>query len=133
MVMADLAVLVLRLGIGIMFMAHGLQKTFGMFGGPGIQGFTKMIAGLGFSPAASWAYVAGYTELIGGLLLIVGLGTRVSAFFLFILITVAAVKVHAAKGFFLAQGGFEYTFVIASACLALLLLGAGKYSINSKF
>ena len=62
--MADLAILVLRLGIGIMFSAHGLQKTFGMFGGPGIAGVTKMVAGMGFTPAAAWAYALAYTELI---------------------------------------------------------------------
>ncbi len=130
--MADLAILVLRLGIGIMFSAHGLQKTFGMFGGPGIAGVTKMVAGMGFTPAAAWAYALAYTELIGGLLLIVGLGVRVSSFLLLAVMSVAIFKIHGAHGFFSMQGGFEYPFVIASVCLALLLTGGGKYGMNNK-
>jgi putative oxidoreductase len=127
--MLDWGILVLRLGIGIMFVAHGLQKTFGLFGGHGVKGFAAMLSGLGFVPAMFWAYVASYSELLGGLFLIMGLGTRFSAAVLLILIITAALKVHLNKGFFLTNGGFEYTFVIASACLALILLGPGKFSI----
>lgn len=127
--MLDWGTLVLRLGIGIMFMAHGLQKTFALFGGQGIKGFAGMLSSMGFAPAIFWAYAAGYTELLGGLFLVIGLQTRISAAMLFILIVTAAVKVHIGKGFFLSNGGFEYTFVIAAACLALVLLGSGKFSI----
>jgi len=127
--MLDWGTLVLRLGIGIMFMAHGLQKALGMFGGPGIKGFAGMLASMGFAPAIFWAYVGAYAELLGGLFLLLGLQTRISAGLLFIFIVIAAVKVHIAKGFFLSNGGFEYTFVIAAACLALVFLGSGKFSI----
>jgi putative oxidoreductase len=127
--MLDWGILVLRLGLGIMFLAHGLQMAFGLFGGPGVKGFSGMLAGLGFVPAMLWSYVASYTVLIGGLLLIVGIQTRPAAALLLIFIVTAAVKVHLSKGFFLANGGFEYTFVIAAACLALILLGPGKFSI----
>jgi putative oxidoreductase len=130
--MADLGILILRLGLGIMFTAHGLQKTFGMFGGPGIKGFSGMLSGLGFAPAIFWAYLAACTELAGGLLLIAGLQVRLVSSLLLILIVVAAVKVHISKGFFLSNGGFEYTFVIAAVCLALILLGAGKFAISGK-
>ncbi|MFA5199447.1 MAG: DoxX family protein [Candidatus Omnitrophota bacterium] len=125
--MADLGILILRLGIGIMFVAHGLQKAFGLFAGPGIKGFSEMLSSLGFVPAPFWAYVAAYSELVGGLLLIIGFQARGAAAVLLILIVTAALKVHIAKGFFLSGGGFEYTFVIASACLALILLGPGKF------
>jgi putative oxidoreductase len=127
--MMDWGILALRLGIGVMFAAHGLQKAFGFFGGPGINGFSKMLAGLGFAPAVFWAYLAAYVELLGGALLILGVFSRASAALLLVLIVTAAAKVHLGKGFFLANGGFEYTFVIACACLALILLGPGKYSI----
>lgn len=130
--MLDLAILVLRLGLGVMFVAHGLQMAFGMFGGSGVTGFSKMLSSLGFSPAIFWAYLAAYTVLIGGLFLILGILTRVSAFFLLIFIVVAAVKVHWSKGFFL-PAGFEYTFIIACVCLALLLLGPGKFSLLDRF
>ncbi|MBP7216010.1 MAG: DoxX family protein [Candidatus Omnitrophica bacterium] len=131
--MIDVALLVLRFGIGIMFAAHGLQKTFGMFGGPGIQGFSNALSNLGFAPAIAWAYCAALGELIGGIFLVMGLGTRISSSLLFIVIVVAGLKVHASKGFFLSNGGFEYTFVIACACLALMLAGGGKFSVIKKF
>lgn len=130
--MSDLAVLVLRLGVGVMFMAHGLQMALGKFGGPGVEGFSKMLAGLGFSNALLWSYVAGYTVLIGGLFLILGIFVRLSSVALLIFIAVAALKVHWAKGFFLMNGGYEYNFIIACVCIALLIAGGGKFSLTQK-
>jgi len=126
----DLAILILRVALGFMFAAHGLQKAFGLFGGPGIVGFSNMLSGVGFKPAILWAYIAAYTELIGGLFLVAGFLTRGSAALLLILIVVAAWKVHLSKGFFGSQGGFEYPFIIAAVCLALILLGPGKISLT---
>ncbi|MFH0827202.1 MAG: DoxX family protein [Candidatus Omnitrophota bacterium] len=131
--MMDLTSLVLRFGLGVMFMAHGLQKTFGLFGGVGMEEFSKRLAGLGFSPAMFWAILAAYVELLGGMALITGLSTRISSLLLLILITVATVKVHLARGFFMSNGGFEYNFIIACICLALLIVGTGKYGLNKKF
>jgi len=129
--MLDWGILILRLGVGIMFVAHGLQMAFGLFGGPGIAGFSKMLSDLGFDPAMFWSYIASYTVLFGGIFLILGVQTRIAASLLLIFILTAAVKVHLSKGFFLSNGGFEYTFVIAAACLALILLGSGKHDIFS--
>lgn len=123
----DWALLILRVCLGVMFSAHGLQKAFGSFGGPGISGFSGMLSGLGVSPALFWAYVAAYTELIGGIFLIAGVLTRLSSLLLLILIVFAAIKVHLMHGFFAGQGGFEYTFIIASVCLVLLIAGPGKF------
>ncbi len=127
--MVDWGILVLRLGLGIMFSAHGLQMAFGLFGGPGVNGFSKMLSGLGFVPAIFWSGVAAYTVLIGGVLLILGIQVRVAAALLLIFILTALVKVHLSKGFFMASGGFEYNFVIASACIALILSDAGQLTI----
>jgi putative oxidoreductase len=131
--MVDLAILVLRIGLGVMFAAHGLQKAFGLFGGPGINGFSGMLSGLGFSNSVVWAYIAAYTELIGGICVATGLFTRGAALLLLILMVVAAIKVHVGKGFFLSNGGFEYVFIITSICVALVLLGPGKFSVTNKF
>ncbi len=115
----DISLLVLRLGIGIMFAAHGMQKAFGMFGGSGVQEFSKMLGGMGFPAPIMWAYLAAYVELLGGIALVLGVFPRLSSCLLLILIVVAAVKkVHMKNGFFMMSGGFEYNFVIASVCLS---------------
>jgi len=130
--MADLAILILRISLAAVFVAHGLQAAFGLFGGPGISGFTNMLSGLGFKQAALWAYVGAYTELIGGLFLLLGIFTRISAFFILIFMIVAVLKVHWTKGFFIQAGGFEYNFVILCVCIALIILGGGKFGITKK-
>jgi putative oxidoreductase len=131
--MNDGAGLVLRLGLGIMFLAHGLQIAFGLFGGPGVVGFSKMLTGMIVFPSIVWSYLAAYSTLIGGACLIIGLYTRLAVIPLLIFILVAMFKVHITKGFFLANGGYEYTFIIACALIALSILGGGKYGITGKF
>lgn len=131
--MFDLASLVLRLGIGIMFFAHGLQIALAKFNGPGVQGFAKMLSGMGFAPPLVWSYLAGYSTLIGGLCLITGFATRIATIPLFIFMFVAIVKVHLSKGFFLVNGGYEYPFVILCALIAIMFLGTGKYGITKNF
>lgn len=129
---ADLAVLALRVGLGIIFLAHGLQKVFGAFGGPGMKGFTQFLAGLGARPAAFWAYTAGYAEFICGILVLAGIATRAASFVLLVVIVVATALVHLGKGFFLSSGGIEYNLLIACVCFSLMLLGAGRFSIFNR-
>jgi putative oxidoreductase len=131
--MIDLASLILRVGIGLMFFAHGLQMALGKLGGPGVQGFAKMLEGLGFSPAILWSCLASYSVLIGGLCLILGIFTRIAAVPLIIFMLVALVKVHLSKGFFLGNGGYEYNFIILCALLAIVILGSGKFGLTKKF
>jgi len=130
--MKELASLPLRLGAGIIFLAHGLQKAYGLFGGPGIVNFSKMIAAMRISPAIVFAYLAAYTELIGGIFLIIGFCTRLSAALLSLVMLVAIIGVHLSKGLFASQGGFEYPLVLLCVCISLLISGAGKYSITKK-
>ena len=128
----DMASLVLRLGLGGMFLAHGLQMGFGLYKGPGVAGFSKMLAGMGFAAATFWAYVSAYTCLIGGTCLIIGFCTRISIIPLVIFMLVAVAKVHLKHGFFLSNGGFEYNFVIICALIALFIMGSGKLGISEK-
>lgn len=131
--MTEWASLPLRIALGFIFMAHGSQKAFAAFGGPGIKGFSGMLSTLGFAPAVFWAYLAVCVELFGGLFLILGIFPRISAALIFILISVATFKVHLGKGFFISGGGYEYNLLILAACLALMIMGAGNLSISKKF
>lgn len=130
--MINAAILVLRLCLAAVFIGHGLQVTFGLFNGPDISGFSKMLANLGFKAPLTWAYVAAYTQLISGLFLIIGFLTRFAAFSLFIFMLVAAITVHTSKGFFLQAGGFEYNFVLMCICVSLMLTGSGKFGMTPK-
>ncbi len=131
--MLDLALLVVRTGVGVIFIAHGAQKAFGAWGGHGIGGFSKMLAGIGLVPALFWAYVGAYTELIGGALIIAGLFTRGAAALLLLFIVVATFKVHLKKGFFLDKGGFEYNLLIICSLIVLIMLRAGAYCLRAAF
>ena len=122
----------LRFSLGVIFIAHGLQKAYGLFAGSGIKNFSNMLSSIGFVPPLLWAYLAAYLELIGGFCLLIGLGTRIFSGLLFILIAIAAVTVHLRNGFFLMNGGVEYTFIIAAMCLSLAILGSGKFGLNKK-
>lgn len=130
--MINLAILILRLCLAVVFISHGLQVAFGLFGGPDITGFSKMLAGLGFKFPFVWAYIAAYTQLIAGLFLVLGFLTRFAAVSLFIFMLVAAIKVHLSNGFFLQSGGFEYNFVLICICIVLILVGSGKFSMTPK-
>ena len=122
----------LRIGLGVIFIAHGLQKVFGIFSGTGIQGFSKMLSGLGFVPSIFWAYLVAYIELIGGILLILGIFTRLISVTFFIIMLTTIFKVHLGKGFFISSGGYEYSLFIALVCIALIILGGGKLNISER-
>lgn len=130
--MFNVAILVLRLCLAVVFIVHGLQIAFGLFNGPDITGFSNMLSGLGFKTPMAFAYLAAYTQLIAGLFLILGFLTRFAAFSLFIFMLVAVIKVHLSKGFLLQSGGFEYNFVLMCVCVSLMLVGSGKFGITPK-
>lgn len=127
---AGTGITILRLVVGITFMMHGAQKLFGMFGGGGLAGTTKFMASLGLEPAALMAFMAGLGEFGGGLLLVLGLFTRLGALGTAIVSLVAMFSVHISKGFFMSTGGYEYALVLLAASIAILIEGAGKWSVD---
>ena len=123
--------LLLRLVAGLTIAAHGAQKAFGWFGGPG---FTKMAAGLGkqgLKPGWLWTGFAILGELGGGLSLAFGLLTPLGAAGVTGAMLMAILKSHWRNGFFNAKRGIEFPLQILAAALALGVTGAGAYSLDA--
>jgi putative oxidoreductase len=125
----DLGLLVLRVAIGGVMLAHGLQK-FGHLGGPGLEGITGFFTKLGFRPARAWALLVAVVEAIGGVLLIVGLLTPVAGLLIAADLLVAIVVVHWPR-FWAQDNGLEFPLPIAAGALALALVGPGAWSIDA--
>ena len=126
------AYLPIRLGVGVTMAAHGAQKLFGWFGGYGLQGTGQFFAeNLGLKPGVLMAAMAGGTELIGGLLLIAGLFTRVAGISLAGTMAVAIITAHS-SAFFASNGGMEYPLTLLLASLTLAIGGGGKLSVDQK-
>ena len=125
------ALLIARLLLGGALFAHGAQKLFGWFGGYGIAGTGGFMESLGFRPGKVHATLAGLSELVGGLLIALGLLTPVGAALVLTVMVVAIGSVHLPKGFFVSDGGFEYNLVIMSAVVALAFIGPGAYSLDA--
>lgn len=131
--LTDLAILLLRIAIGVIFIAHGAQKSFGAFGGPGIDGVIEMVKGMGFNPPILWGWAVALSEFLGGIAVLLGVLPRTGAALIAVTMAVAILKVHGPKGLFAMQGGFEYPFLILMVALSLVITGAGKFSIFNKF
>ncbi len=127
----------LRLALGLMILPHGLQKTLGWFGGYGFKGTMGYLTG---QVGAPWilALLAILAESVGGLMLIAGFGTRLAALGVGGVMLVAA-AMHWSNGFFMnwfgnQKGeGVEFHLLALGIVGALLILGGGKWSVDSLF
>ncbi|HYI67827.1 MAG TPA: DoxX family protein [Candidatus Limnocylindrales bacterium] len=127
----DIAMLVLRVGIGTIFVAHGLQKLFGWWGGPGWEGFKGFIAYLGLKPPLFWASISLVAELGGGLALIAGVLVPLAAAGLVAQTIVLFVKVHWPNGFWASNGGIEFPLAFLVGAFAVQVLGPGEWSLDA--
>lgn len=126
---APYAALVLRVSLGVMYIAHSLVLKHFMYTLPGTAQF---FASIGL-PAAL-AYLTFWGELVGGVALLAGIGTRIVSLGL-IPILLGATWVHAGNGwvFSAANGGWEYPVFLIAASLVAALLGDGKYAVGNRF
>jgi putative oxidoreductase len=131
----DLALLVARLTLGVTFFAHGAQKLFGWYGGPGIDGTAEGFASIGLEPERPLAILVGITELGGALLLAVGLLTPLAAVGLLVTMVVAVIVATGELGFLGPGGqggGFEINFILGGLALVVLLAGPGRISLDRR-
>jgi putative oxidoreductase len=119
-----------RVVIGSLFVGHGTQKLFGWFGGPGLEGTEQMMGALEMRPTRPNALAAGITETAGGALLVAGAATPLAASALIGTMATAIRKVHAPKGVWAAEGGWEYNAVLIAALTALIDSGPGDLSVD---
>lgn len=126
----DVGLLVLRLVLGATFIAHGLQKVFGLFGGAGIDGFAQGLDRFGFRATTVLSWVTGLTELLGGALVLLGAATPLAAAGLLgVMINVVLLKLD--NGFFGPPAGFEFEVVLGGLAAGLILTGAGRIAVDS--
>lgn len=127
----EIALLGLRLVVGLGFAAHGAQKLFGVFGGHGIEGTAGFFEQIGLRPGRLHAWAAGTAEFLGGLLIALGLVTPFAAAALIAVMTAAVLTVHLRNGFFVSSNGYEYNLVLVAAVFALAGIGAGDWSLDN--
>lgn len=126
----DIALLLIRLAVGVTVAAHGAQKLFGWFHGHGLRGTAGFLESLGFRPGMPYAWLLGSTELAAGLALAGGFLTPVAAAGVAGVILAAVAVVHWEKGFFAMDGGYEFPLVLAVAAAAMAFSGAGRWSAD---
>lgn len=121
-----LGIAALRIVVGVVFAAHGWQKLNDV----GLETLGQYFAGMGIPMPEISAALATFTELIGGVALIVGAFTRYAAIPLAITMAVAVFHVHFDGGLFLSNDGFEYALVLMIASLTLATTGSGALSVD---
>jgi len=118
------ALLVLRVASALVFLYHGSAILFGAFGGPGPQGFSTYM-----NMPVFVGYLVGLAQFGGGLALLSSIFIRIGAACIIIVMLGAILLVHLPHGFDLGKNGYEYALTQLLIAVALLLTGAGEYSL----
>jgi putative oxidoreductase len=129
--MLSAGLLAARLVLGPLMAAHGAQKVFGWFGGPGPRGTAVGMEHLGFRPGLPFALLAGGLEVTSGVLVALGLLGPVGPALMVSLMLVAAVSAHLKNGLWAQNGGYEMALLYGAVAAALALTGPGAYSADA--
>ncbi len=123
----DWGLLILRLGLAIVFFAHGLPKIKNV---GQVAGFFKQ-AGIPLAGLSAW--IVTLLEIVGPVLAVIGLGTRFVAlgWAISMVVAIVVVKIRMAKASFAGQGGWEFEFILGAAALTLVFTGAGALSLDA--
>ncbi len=123
--------LILRGAIGSVFLAHGLQKLTGEFGGPGLDGTEKMMAATRMYPVRRNALAVALGETFAGLGILLGAGTPLATFAAIATMSTAVRKAHLKNGFFNTNRGYEFNLTLAAGAAALAIDGPGPISVDA--
>ncbi len=126
----SIALLIARLILGLGLAAHGAQKLFGSFGGPGPKGMAGFMESLNLRPPMLFGLAAGLGEFGGGLLLALGFLGGVGPGLMIVVMLTAILTVHRGKGFFASNNGWELPGMYIAGALAIDFAGFGIYSID---
>lgn len=121
----NLALLIIRVAIGLTMAAHGANKVKS-----GLAGTAGWFESIGMKPGMLHARAAAGGEIASGLCLALGLLTSFAALGFVGLMAVAAYTVHLKQGFFIIKEGWEYTFVLAVVAVTIAMLGPGEWSLD---
>ncbi len=127
----DVGLLLIRVMVGIVGIFHGAQKLFGAFGGHGIKGTAGFFEQTNIPFPTASVVLAGSAEFFGGLLVAVGLFSRIGALFFAFTMLVASFVVHG-KAFSAQNGGMEYPLTLAVVLIGLFFTGPGRYALGRK-
>jgi len=129
-VSTDFALALVRAVVGLVIAAHGAQKVLGVWGGPGLAGWTQGVSRMGMRPAVFWAWVSAFAELAGGIAFAFGFVLPVVAAALTIQMAVAIARAHWGKGFWNTKGGIEFPFTLGAIAAINGIADPGVYSLD---
>ncbi len=127
----SIAILIIRLVVGLTMVTHGTEKAFGWFGGFGPTQTKSFLDSLGYKPAWLWFYLAVLGEIGGGLSFLLGFFTPLGVAGIFGTMFMAVFKIHRKNGFSNLKGGYEYPLTMMAVVLAVGISGPGIFSVDS--
>ncbi|MBM7599539.1 putative oxidoreductase [Virgibacillus halotolerans] len=126
----DIALLLIRIVLGLTIIGHGTQKLFGWFGGNGLFNTAKFFESLGIKPGIFMVYLATLSEMIGGLFFVLGFLTPLAAILIAGTMVVAIITVTGKNGYWITANGAEYNILIITICIAMIISGPGIYAFD---